>query len=136
MLSKIWIPSTSPTGLPRAPRPLRVLDTRRDRNREQPCLEQGPALPDDKLIACLVSLGAPRWFAEELRHSPQLRFKAAQVYFLVEDAAAGRHVTHPVTGEKIKASELVDSMRAEYEASRKIELISDRPGHTIGLFER
>jgi hypothetical protein len=94
------------------------------------------ALPDDVLIATLVGLGCPRWFAEELRHSEQLRFRAVQVYFLCEDAAAGRVLTHPVTGDRIPARDLVDSMRAEYEISRKVELISDRPDHTIGLFER
>jgi hypothetical protein len=94
------------------------------------------ALPDAVLISTLVSLGCPRWFAELVRTSQQLRFRAVQVYFLCEDAAAGRRLTHPVTGESIPARDLVDSMRAEYEVMRRIELVSDVPDHTIGLFER
>ena len=74
-------------------------DGRREhRNRAQGRLKKGAALPDDRLIAVWCSIGCPRWFAEQLRTSETLRFQAAAVYFLVEKAAKGEHVLHPVTG--------------------------------------
>lgn len=134
---RLWTPPKNPPGLTARHQSWgRVIDDRPRARQATPRLRKGTALPDDLLISTWVQLGCPRGFAEQLRHSEELRYTAAQVYFLVERAAAGGHVTHPETGESIRASELVDSMRAEYETMRKLELISDEPEHTVGLFER
>ena len=123
-------------GLQPAPGPVGILDTRAHRNRGQPRLRKGRALPDDVLVATLVHVGCPRWFAEELRLSEQLRFQAAAVYFLAQDAAAGRHRTHPVTGEPILAKDLLDLVVSEYLLLRDVDMVADQPDMSAGFFER
>ena len=113
-----------------------MMDGREHRNRAQGRLKKGAALPDDRLIAVWCSIGCPSWFAEQLRTSETLRFQAAAVYFLVEKAAKGEHVLHPVTGYAIPARDLVDAMRFEYQEMRKVELVADHPDMSVGLFER
>lgn len=127
---------TNPSGLAPAPVSAPMMDGREHRNRAQGRLKAGKALPDDRLIAVWCSIGCPRWFAEQLRTSETLRFQAASVYFLVEKAAKGESVVHPVTGYLIPAKDLVDSMRFEYQEMRKVELVADDPMMSVGLFER
>lgn len=130
---------TDPPGLVKQNgRPIgQIFNTAPDRNIGQPGITRElPQLPDDRLIATLVSLGMPRFAADEVRTHPTARFQAVAVWCLVQDAAEGKHVTHPQTGESIPAKELVDGMREAWAQARKVELISDRPEHTIGLWER
>ena len=127
---------TNPGGLAPSPYTAGLIDNRPHRNKHQPALKKGKALPDDLLISVWCSIGCPRWFAEQLRESEQLRFQAASVYFLVEKAARGEHVQHPVTGYLIPAKDLVDLMRFEYQELRKVELVADDPMMSVGLFER
>ncbi len=83
--------------------------------------------PSDRLLAAtLIDLGMPRFAAEQLYGNPMLRFQALTVWIDVQDAAAGDR----------EARECVDNMRAKWDEARRIELISDRPEHTIGLWER
>ena len=112
------------------------MDGREHRNRAQGRLKAGKALPDDRLISVWCSIGCPGWFAEQLRKSEPLRFQAATVYFLVEKAARGESVAHPVTGYLIPAKDFVDPMRFEYQELRKVELVADDPMMSVGLFER
>lgn len=82
--------------------------------------------PDELLIATLVAHGQPRWAAEEVRRHPGARFAALKFWCDVQDAAEGHK----------EAQERVDYCREVWSSMRKIELISDTPNHTIGLFER
>lgn len=127
---------TNPSRLAPLPAQPAMMDGRDHRNRAQGRLKRGRALPDDRLIAVWCSIGCPQWFAEQLRTSETLRFQAASVYFLVEKAAKGESVVHPVTGYMIPAKDLVDSMRFEYQELRKVELVADDPMMSVGLFER
>ena len=91
--------------------------------REQ-LLELG--LTDDRLIAVVISLGMPRWSAEQMRSNPMLRLCYLRTFWDVQEAAGG----------DAEARERVDAIRAHFVEARALELVSDRPGHTIGLWER
>lgn len=126
-----------PGGLQRAPRAPRIFTPERQRNLDQPGIaNEVPAAPDNVLIATLVSLGCPRWFADQVRWQPPIRFSAMAVYMLVLDAREGKHVTNARTGEITPARDLVDAIRAQYADARRDELISDIPAHTIGFGDR
>lgn len=81
---------------------------------------------DDLLIATVVAHGMPRWSAEQMREHPGLRLGYLRFWLDVQDAAAG----------DTEAQERVDVCRQAWDEARAIELISDRPEHTIGLWER
>lgn len=88
-----------------------------------------PPLPhpnDDLLVATLVAHGQPRFAAEEVRGNPAIRLRACMFWSDVQNAARGDR----------EAKERVDVIRQAWQQMRQIELISDRPGHTIGLWER
>lgn len=126
-----------PPGLPRAPVAPVLLDTSPERNVGQAGIgAEIRALPDSELIATLVQLGCPRWFADQVRHHPAVRFNAVAVWCLVQDAREGLSVQNAQTGEWSSARDLVDAMREQYAQARRDELISDRPNHTIGLGDR
>jgi len=127
---------TDPGSLAPAPEAPHLLDPAPHRNVGQPTISRElEALPDARLIATLVALGAPRWYAEQLRTQPSLRFNAVAVWCLVQDAAEGRVVVH-ANGERTTARELVDGIRQQYQEMRILELISDQPEATIGLWDR
>lgn len=126
-----------PAGLPRAPRHMPIVSPQAHRNVDQAQLpHEIPILPDDVLIATLVGLGCPRWFAEHVRVHPPLRFNAVATWCLVKDAQEGKMVQNARTGEMTSARDLVDAIREQYQTARKLELIHDDPGHTAGLGDR
>lgn len=141
---RLWSPRhRQPVGIPsdlpsagRTPRPdlADVFDHDPRRNLGQPAVSREiPALPDGVLISTMTWLGAPRWWAENIRHHPQLRFAAVAVWCLVQDAREGKSVINARTGETVKARELVDAMREEYQQARWNELVDDVPEHTLPL---
>ena len=104
-----------------------VFDSRPHRNVGQPGIATELKYPNDRLlIATLVAHGQPQWSAEQLRFHPPARFWALKFWLDVQDAAEGDG----------QAKERVDYCRSCWQEMRKIELISDRPEHTIGFFER
>lgn len=109
---------------PVLPRPLFSLDP--VRNRGIPGVGPLKHVSDDLLIATLVAHGQPRWAAEEVRRYPPVRLAALRFWVDVHDAAKGDP----------HARERVDRCRELWQIMRRIELISDRPDHTIGIFER
>lgn len=126
-----------PAGLGRAPRGPVLFTPERERNVGQAEISREiPALPDDLLVATLVELGCPRWFAEQLRRHPGLRFNAVATWCLVQDAREGASVQNARTGEWSSARDLVDAIREQYADARRQELINDVPGHTAGFGER
>lgn len=133
-----WQPGGDLPGL--APTPYagaRIFSSDPQRNVGQPGIERElPQLPDARLIATLVDLGCPQWAAEQMVKHPSGRFSAVCTWCLVQDAAEGKNVQNALTGEWTSAKDLVDAMRAQYADARRVELISDRPDHTIGLWER
>lgn len=129
-----------PAGLtgPRPEGPARLFSTDPDRNHwDQPAIpREVPAAPDDLLISVLMQLGCPRWAAEQTRTHPGMRFAAMTVYMLWLDAQEGRMVQNARTGEMTSARDLIDGIREQYAQARRDEAISDRPDHTVGLYER
>lgn len=126
-----------PAGLSRAPASPHLFTADRQRNLDQPGISRElKAAPDDVLIATMVDLGCPRWFAEQVRIQPTVRFAATAVYMLVLDAREGRMVQNALTGEWSSARDLVDAIRAQYVDARRAEQISDVPDHTVGLGDR
>lgn len=88
-----------------------------------------PELPDpndEKLIACVVALGMPRWSAEQMRYHPGLRLAYLRTFWDVQDAARG----------VAEAQERVDAHRAYFDEARRIELVTDDPEMSIGIWER
>lgn len=81
---------------------------------------------DDLIIATVVQYGCPRWFAEEVRRHPAVRFALAKAWATVQEAAEGDP----------EAKERLDYYRWAWAEARQVGLIHDRPEHTIGLFER
>jgi hypothetical protein len=81
---------------------------------------------DEKLIATVVDHGMPRWSADQMRYNPMLRLQYYLFWLDVREAAKGN----------AEAKDRVDGARASWDEMRKIELISDTPDHTIGLWER
>lgn len=135
-MARIFLPRTAitkdPPGLPRAPQAPNIFSSDPERNLGQPGITRPvAALPDERLIATLVSLGCPRQAAEQVRHHPSWRFAAVQVWCLVADAAEGRTVTNARTGESMPAREVVDMIRSQYEDARRAELIAEDPRRTV-----
>lgn len=81
---------------------------------------------DDLLIATAVEYGMPRWAAEQCRENVYRRYDLLAFWNVVQDAAEG----------DIEARERLDASRGKWDEMRQVELVSDRPGHTIGLWER
>ncbi len=81
---------------------------------------------DDLLIATVVDLGMPRWSADQMRYHPGLRLAYVRVWMDVQAAAKGH----------AEAQERIDVVRATYQEMRQLELISERPSHTVGFWER
>lgn len=108
----------------RAPR---LFDSTTGRNQGMQRIEEEMSfLPDDTLIATLVSYGQPRVAAEQVRTHPPARFLAARFWCDVQDAAEG----------DAQAKERLDYMRSSWEELRKLELIDERLEHTAGIFDR
>ena len=84
------------------------------------------AVPDELLIATLCDLGQPRWAAEEIRRHGGARWNALRVWCDVQDAAEGN----------AEARERVEYVRHMFNELRKQELIADRPGMSVGFWER
>lgn len=105
-----------------------------DRKRIAVALAQGliDGLPplddptDDLLIATVVSLGMPRWSAEQMRYHPGLRLQYYLLWLDVSEAARGN----------VEARGRVDGCREAWSEMRKIELVTDRPDMSIGMWER
>lgn len=120
-------PGVDPAGLPRAPQAPQVFDPSPHRNVGMPArYTEFETVPDDLLIATAVALGMPRFAAEQCRVQPTLRWSLAVVWADVQDADEGDRL----------AKEKVDYYRAMWAEMRRMELIADKPDHTIGLFER
>lgn len=119
---------SDPSSAPRilfTPRPM--MDTRPHRNvGNRMAWQEIQAAPDDLLVAVLVEHGMPVWLANELRRSPMHRAMAFDFYMMVLDAQEG----------DADAKERVDLFREQQQQMREIELISETPEHTIGLWER
>lgn len=80
------------------------------------------AVPDEELIRTLMSLGQPRWSAEQIRRNPEHRLAALRLWVDVGDAAKGNAA----------AKERVDYVRAAFERMRHAELVSDNPARVSG----
>lgn len=81
---------------------------------------------DEQLIATVIAHGMPRWSADQMRYNPALRLRYYMFWLDVREAAKG-----------VKESkERVDSAISAWAEMRKVELVSDIPNHTIGLWER
>lgn len=118
---------SEPPGLTRAPVAPRIFSTEPHRNLGQPGISRElTAVPDDLLIATALQLGMPRWSAEQCRYHPFARFNLLRTYMDVLDAREGDG----------QAKERIDYIRHCFVEMRKIELVSERPSHTIGLWER
>jgi hypothetical protein len=116
---------------PSAPRrmvlPRSIFDPSPHRNIGQPQIrEEMAAVPDALLISTLVAHGQPLFAAQEATRHPTARFHAFRFWCDVQDAAEGDKA----------AKERVDYCRGQWEEMRKVELIAERPSHTIGLWER
>lgn len=81
---------------------------------------------DDMLIATVVAHGMPKWSADQMRYHPGLRLQYYLFWLDVREAAKGN----------TEAAGRVDGARAAWDEMRRIELISDIPDRTIGLWER
>lgn len=104
-----------------------IFDSRPHRNRGQPGIARELNWPNDNLlIATLVQHGQPQWSAEQIRFHPPARFHALRFFLDVLDAAEGDK----------QARERIDYCRWSWQEMRKQEVISDRPNHTVGFFER
>lgn len=79
-------------------------------------------VPDEELIRTLVSLGQPRWSAEQIRLNPEHRLAALRLWVDVGDAGKGNAA----------AKERIDYVRAAFERMRRAELISDDPARGFG----
>ena len=126
-MSRLWLP-TDPPSLPRAPRAPDVFDHSPHRNRGMAGIDNHNSTRewDNRLIATAVAVGCPRWAAEQCRTHPPARHALLKVWCDVQDAAEG----------DAGAGERVDYYRSCFETARRLEVISDRPAHTVGLFER
>lgn len=85
-------------------------------------VELPPPLNDERLIAIVVSLGMPRWSAEQMRGHPMLRHAYVGLALDVEAAAKGDRA----------ARERVDAVRERFVLERRAERIHDIPGHASG----
>jgi hypothetical protein len=104
-----------------------MFDSSPHRNVGQPWIDcEVPWAPDELLVSTLVAHGQPRFSAEQLRTHGGARFYALRFWEDVQAAAKGDR----------EAQERVDYCREMWGNMRRIELISDRPAHTIGLWER
>jgi hypothetical protein len=81
---------------------------------------------DDLLIATLVEHGQPLFAANELRYHPGARLFAYIFWDDVQQAAKGNP----------EAKEVVEAAMMAWAQMRKDEIISDRPEHTAGFWER
>lgn len=127
MTTSLWLP-TDPAGLPRAPRAPDIFDHAPHRNRGMAGIANQCSTVewDNRLIATAVALGCPRWAAEQCRTHPPARYSLLTVWCDVQDAAGG----------DAGAQERIDYYRSCFEEARRQEVISDRPAHTAGFFER
>lgn len=107
-----------------------MTDTARVREALQRGLIQGmPPVEhpsDDLLIATLVEHGQPLFAANELRYHPGARLFAYIFWDDVQQAARGN----------AEAKEVVEAAMMAWAQMRKDEIISDRPEHTAGFWER
>lgn len=81
---------------------------------------------DAELIASVVAHGMPYWSADQMRYHPGLRLQYYLFWLDVREAAKGNK----------EAQGRVDGCRAAWAEMRKIELVTDRPDMSIGLWER
>jgi hypothetical protein len=101
-----------------------IMDPSPHRNRDDLGIPHELEHPNDRLlVATWVSIGCPRWAAEELRRTPRLR-KAALLIWSAVQLAAG--------GDKI-AKEWIDERRHHYETGRRLGFISDRPDYAEAI---
>jgi len=89
---------------------------------EGPAQEFPPPYNDERLIAIVMSLGMPRWSADQMRYHPGLRLNYLQLALDVEAAARGDK----------PAKARVDAVRERFEQERRCERISDIPTHVTG----
>lgn len=77
---------------------------------------------DDRLIAIVISLGMPRWSAEQVRGHPTLRFNYFGLAIDVEQAAKGDK----------PAQQRIDAVREHFLIERRSERVHDRPDFVTG----
>lgn len=77
---------------------------------------------DERLIAVAMSLGMPRWSAEQMRYHPGLRQAYVGLTLDVEAAARGDRA----------ARERVDAVRHRFSEDRRAERIADIPNRASG----
>lgn len=122
--------SAGSTRQPVLPKGVTVFDQRRLRQALRLGLVDGIAPlehpSDELLIATVVNHGMPRWSADQMRYNPMLRLCYLKFWCDVGAAATGDP----------EAKEKVDAAREAWSKMRQIELIANRPGHTIGFWER
>lgn len=83
------------------------------------------SVPDAELIDTLVAHGQPRYAAEQIRNSPELRLAALRFWCDVGDAGRG----------DAEARERVDYCRHNWQRMRAAEILSDDPrrGHNDAI---
>jgi hypothetical protein len=77
---------------------------------------------DERLIAVAMSLGMPRWSADQMRYHPGLRLSYLGLCMDVEAAARGDK----------PAKARVDAVRARFVDERKAERVADVPNRANG----
>jgi hypothetical protein len=85
-------------------------------------IEFPPPYGDERLIAVAMSLGMPRWSADQMRYHPGLRLSYLGLCMDVEAAARGDK----------PAKARVDAVRARFADERKAERIADEPTRATG----
>ena len=107
-----------------------VFDTRRIREAlKRKMIEGIPPMEDpsdEKLIACVMAHGMPRWAADQMRYNPSLRLQYYLFHEDVRDAAKG----------VADAKERVDAAIDAWAQMRKAEVIHDNPNMSVGFWER
>lgn len=116
----LWLP-TDPPGLPPAPAPPRIYDSRPHRNRGMPAVTRSTRAWDNRLIATAVALGCPREDAEQARVHPPARAALLSLWCAVQDAADGDPA----------ARQAVDRCRVAFENRQK-----ERVAEALSAYEQ
>lgn len=124
--------------------PRGIFDNRPHRNRDMPYIKRFPGIgraaivdehgvrkvedmpSTERMIATVVEWGMPLWAADQARYSPYRLYDLWTAYAVVTLAGEG----------DVDAKQRLDLMRGKWEEMRRVELISDQPEKTIGLWER
>jgi hypothetical protein len=119
-------PSAAASGKPVLPGS--IIDEQKTRDYFRRGLIEGasrefpPPYGDERLIAVAMSLGMPRWSADQMRYHPGLRLSYLGLCMDVEAAARGDK----------PAKARVDAVRARFVDERRAERIADVPNRATG----